>query len=161
MAPRPVPLTMYGTPAMHEELSWEWVVGQLMSAGTYWVVPRARDGPPHPRPVWGIWRDDELLLSIGSPVLRRELGADPVVTVHLDSGTDVVVVEGTASVADGSDVIAGFVDHYDPKYDWNYDLSELGAPTRVTPNTVIAYRAAGWAGRDGFQQSAKWVYQTA
>src|SRR6476659_483028 len=112
MAPRPVPLTMYGAPAMHDELPWDWVVGQLRSAGTYWVVPRGGRGAPHPRPVWGVWRDDELLLSIGSRILTRELASDPVVSVHLDSGTDVVVVSGTASVAAGAEAIAGFVDDY-------------------------------------------------
>ena len=40
-------------------------------------------------------------------------------------------------------------------------LRHLAKERDVSPNTVIAYRAAGWAGRDGFQQSAKWVYQTA
>jgi Pyridoxamine 5'-phosphate oxidase len=151
---------MYGTPAMHDDLPWEWVVGQLRSSGTYWVVPRGGAGAPHSRPVWGVWRDDELLLTIGSPVLRRELASDPIVTVHLDSGTDVVVVEGTASVADGADLIAGFIEDYDPKYDWSYDLDDLGPPMRITPVTVIAYRSGGWAGREGFRQSGKWVFET-
>ena len=149
---------MFGTPTPAGPLDWAWVEGQLKAAGTYWVTPRHTAGPPHPRPVWGIWRDESLLLTIGSPVNSGALAADPVVTVHLDSGTDVVVVEGTASVADGSDTIDGFLADYDAKYDWSYDLDRYGAPTLVEPSVVISYRAAGPAGRDGFRQAGKWTF---
>jgi hypothetical protein len=40
--------------------------------------------------------DQRLLLSIGTPSTLRALLADPRVTVHLDSGTDVVMIEGRA-----------------------------------------------------------------
>ena len=143
---------MYGQPSEHPPLDWEWVQEQLESAGTYWVIPRRRpDGYPHPRPVWGVWLDDALHLSIGSPVIRRALAADPRVTVHLESGTDVVVVEGRRHPRRGHRgpaVLAA----YDAKYDWQYDEARYGPISRVAPQTVLAWRTAGWAGRESFQR---------
>ncbi len=96
MDPSPETLRLYGTESDAEQLPWSWVVDQLDRAGTYWLTGWS-SGHPHPRPVWGIWADDSLLLSVGSAVLKRQLEAAPTVTVHLDSGTDVVIVEGLAS----------------------------------------------------------------
>jgi hypothetical protein len=122
--------------------------------GTYWVVPRTRLRP-HPRPVWGVWRNCQLYLSIGTPFTRRATVADPAVTVHLDSGTDVVIVEGrAASCAGDHEAIAD----YDRKYDWTYDVGEYGPLTCVEPETILAWRTAGWAGRDSFQQTGRWRF---
>lgn len=156
MTPRRVPLRMHTRVGEQAELPWEEVDRQLAAAGTYWVVARGH-GHPHPRPVWGVWLDESLHLSLGSPVLRRELAADPTVTVHLDSGTDVVIVEGDAvpRPSDGDDVF----DAYNRKYDYEYDRDLYGPLLRVEPVTVLAWRAAGPAGRDGFNQVGRWRYR--
>lgn len=148
------PLSMYGTPSDRPAPSWSWVAGQLADAGTYWVVARGARHP-HPRPVWGVWDRHRLLLSIGSPTIARELERDPTVTVHLDSGTDVVIVEGRAR---GPSVEPSILERYDAKYDWDYDVSQYGPLTVVVPSTVIAWRSAGWAGREGFQATARWRF---
>ncbi len=149
---------MYGAVTAVGPPSWGWVREQLLSAGTYWVVP-VGDGHPHPRPVWGVWVDDALHLSVGSQVVTRQLVANPTVTVHLDSGTDVVVVEGLATVP--ADQTAGPVlEAYNAKYDWDYDVAEYGPLTTVSPTTVMAWRSGGWAGRDGFEQAGRWRFDT-
>ena len=147
---------MYGVVAEVEELEWGWVERQLDHAGTYWVVARGA-GHPHPRPVWGVWARDGLHLSIGSPVVARELSADPTVTVHLDSGTDVVVVEGTAALQ-SPEASEAHLDAYNVKYDWDYEIEQYGPFTHVQPTTVMAWRSAGWAGRDGFQRVGRWAF---
>jgi hypothetical protein len=119
------------------------VDAQLEAAGTYWVIARTQDHP-HPRPVWGVWDSDHLYLSIGTPVTLRTLARDPAVTVHLDSGTDVVIVEGRAAGPEGG---AGAIEAYNRKYDWNYDPGEYGPLQRVDADVVLAWRAGGWAGR--------------
>jgi len=145
---------MYTQVVDYDLLSWGDVQRQLEEAGTYWVIGRG-SGHPHPRPVWGVWVDDSLRLSLGSPVLRRELAADPTVTVHLDSGTDVVIVEGRASELQGADVASSLA-AYDRKYEWKYDTEQYGPLTLVRPSTVLAWRAAGPAGREGFKQATRW-----
>jgi len=145
---------MYGQPSGADELAWSWVDQQLEAAGTYWVTPTGPDRP-HPRPVWGIWHADSLHLSIGSLVLARQLADDPVVTVHLDSGIDVVIIEGAAT---GSSDETGLLEHYNAKYDWTYTVAKFGPLTRVDPSKVLAWRSTGFAGRDGFQASGKWRF---
>ena len=151
-------LRLYGQPSEHLPLDWEWVRGQLESAPTYWINARSA-GHPHPRPVWGVWFDDALHLSIGSPVIRGALAADPRITVHLDSGTDVVVVEGQVSTAAGTEEAVLAV--YDTKYEWQYDESQYGPISRVSPQTGIAWRTAGWAGRESFRETGRWTFEPA
>jgi hypothetical protein len=154
MEPAAEPLSFYGAPADHPLLDWSWVDEQLQSAGTFWVVG-AGPGAPHPRPVWGVWHDRRLLLSIGSPQLRAQLAAGSAVTVHLDSGIEVVVVEGR--VHGGTDE-PGALAAYDAKYDWQYDVAQYGPLTDVRPRRVLAWRSAGPAGRDGFVASGRWRF---
>jgi hypothetical protein len=154
-SPRPGPLHLYGARSDRPALDWESVERRLVEAGTYWVTARSA-GHPHPRPVWGIWSRRALLLSIGSPGLVASVGRDPRITVHLDSGTDVVIVEGTAQLLQESD--AASIAAYDAKYEWTYDLDEYGPLTRVDPTVVMAWRSGGWAGRDGFEAVGRWTF---
>lgn len=153
---RRAPLRLYGSVSDVAPLAWEWVEQQLRDAGTYWVVGRGDEYPPA-RPVWGFWHESAVHLSIGSPSLRRALADDARVTVHLDSGTDVVIVEGTAST---DDMTQALLDAYDAKYDWVYDADSYGPFTRVAPMAVKAWRTAGPAGRDSFQEVGRWEFST-
>jgi hypothetical protein len=150
------PLSIYGSPTEVSQLDWAWVDGQLEAAGIYWVVVEAA-GAPHPRPLWGLWTDHRLHLSIGSPVINRQLAAQtaPTVTAHLESGTDVVILEG--SVVDTTED-PELLRRYDAKYDWTYTVEEYGPLTTVVPSTIIAWRSAGWAGRESFRTAGKWRF---
>ena len=147
-------MRIYGHVSDHQALEWSWVDARLNEAGTYWATART-DGHPHPRPVWGVWASRCLHLSIGTPITRAALALDPTVTIHLDSGTDVVIVEGrvVASTTD-PDVIAA----YDRKYDWTYDVEEFGSLICVAPTAILAWQVTGWAGRGSFQRSARWDF---
>ena len=109
-----------------------------------------------PRPVWGVWLRNVLYLSIGSPRLNADAQVDRAVTVHLGSVTDVVIVEGLIR---GPNRNRHVLDAYKAKYDWDYTIDEYGPFTTVAPTTVMAWRSAGWAGRDGFQQTGKWRFE--
>jgi hypothetical protein len=145
---------LYGQRSERAPVPWAWVEHRLTSSGTYWVVPRT-GGWPHPRPVWGVWLADRLELSIGSPAVMRAVLTAPEVTVHLDSGTDVVIVEGLAS---SGSTPPEALEAYNRKYDYDYQVGAYGELTRVTPVTVLAWRAAGWAGRESFQQTSSWRF---
>jgi hypothetical protein len=81
--------------------------------------------------------------------------AHPAASVHLPDGLDVVIVEGEiAGPTSRADVIAA----YDTKYDWTYDLDQYGPFTTIDPSNVLAWRAAGPAGRDGFAHTGRWSY---
>ena len=147
-------LIMYGQPAEGEQLDWSWVVAELRSAGVYWVVAAdttadAAAERPQARPVWGVWRDHRLLLSIGSPKLNAVIHPGSPVTVHLGGDVDVVIVEGLAV---GSSDDAEAVAQYDDKYDWAYSVDAYGPFTVVVAEAVLAWRAAG------FGATGKWRF---
>jgi hypothetical protein len=154
MEPREERLLMYGSHADVGDLGWEWVEDQLVKAGAYWIVTPSAEHP-HPRPVWGIWNQNKLFLSIGSPRLKANAQADARVTVHLDSVNDVVIVEGRVA---GSSSDTHLLDDYNAKYDWDYVVNEHGPLTIVDPAKVIAWRTDGWAGRDGFRATGRWSF---
>jgi hypothetical protein len=153
--PAASPLRLYGSPSDRHPLDWSWVENQLADAGTYWVVAHS-SGHPHPRPVWGVWLHRQLHLSIGSPAVRAALRTDPVVTVHLDSGTDVVIVEGR--IATPTTAAGQVIDAYNRKYEWEYRVEDYGELTVIHPLTVLAWRTAGLHGRGSFQETGRWSF---
>ncbi|MFZ6004662.1 MAG: hypothetical protein ACOYXM_12120 [Actinomycetota bacterium] len=88
-------------------------------------------------------------------MIARSLEGNPEVTVHLDSGTDVVIVEGRVS---GLTEAPDLLDRYNRKYGWTYTIEQYGPLTTIAAKTVMAWRSAGWAGRDGFQRTGRWRF---
>ncbi len=86
----------YGIPE-HEEglLPWSFVTEKLEKARNYWIATIRPDGTPHAVPIWGVFADGFLFFS-GGPHTRwsRNLEANPQVAVHLESGDEVVILEG-------------------------------------------------------------------
>jgi len=157
VVPRAEPLSFYGQPGDQERLPWAWAESRLVDATTYWVVTPSRSHP-HPRPVWGVWHQGAVHLSVGTPALRRSFASGAPVTVHLDDGLDVVILEGAVrGPTSDRDVVAA----YDTKYSWEYDLAQYGPFTSVTPARVLAWRAAGAQGRDGVVQATRFRFDDA
>ncbi len=145
---------MYGDVQDLPALEWTNVEERLATAPLYWVVA-ASAGWPHPRPVWGVWHRSQLHLSLGSPALRRSIDADGRVSVHLESATDVVVVEGHAVPSEDA---ASAVASYDAKYEYAYDVERYGLLVSVAPLRVLAWTAGGYAGRQGFLSAGAWDF---
>lgn len=86
----------YGIPSDETGLlPWSHVTARMASALHYWVCTVSPDGCPHATPVDGLWLDDRLYFG-GSPKTRRHrnLVKNACVCIHLDSGTDVVMLQG-------------------------------------------------------------------
>jgi hypothetical protein len=113
-------------------LPWAWAEERLMGARNYWVALAG----PHASPEWGLWQDSGLLFSCGASSRKaRAIARDPRIVVHLESGDDVVIVEGEAeaAVATDEDVTA-----YERKYDYRPNPGE--AWYRVVPRRTLAWR---------------------
>jgi general stress protein 26 len=82
-----------------ELLPWDHVAQRLRDAPNYWLATASSKGLPHARPVDGVWVDGTLCFG-GSPDTRwvRNLQENPALSVHLPSGEDVVILEGTAEL---------------------------------------------------------------
>ncbi len=130
-------MSAYGVPDDEGGLlPWSWAEERLVSAHNYWVATSG----PHASPVWALWRDSAVVFSC-SPRSRkaRELARDPRVVVHLESGDEVVIVEGEVQrvVAD-----AVLIDEYERKYAYRADPGE--GWYRVVPRRVLAWTEPGY-----------------
>ncbi len=98
---RPVLPADYGVPEGAEGLlPWSWAVERLEQARNYWFSTTRPDGRPHAIPAWAVWLDGALYFE-GSPQTRRarNLAVNPALVVHLESGDEVVILEGEAHAA--------------------------------------------------------------
>ena len=101
---RPIFPEGYGLPTTTEGvLSWADVEAKLAAAQHYWLATVRPDGRPHVVPRWGVWMDQQFFYD-GSPDTRhaRNVEVNPVCSLHLESGSEVVILEGT-SVATRAD----------------------------------------------------------
>ncbi len=73
-------------------------------------------------PVWGLWVDGELWFSTDpASVKARNIARTPEIVVHLESGDDVCVLEGSVRTVETSELPVGFVDSYEAKYGFRMD----------------------------------------
>jgi hypothetical protein len=82
------------------EVAWEYVEKRLIESINYWLCSVRPNGQPHVVPRWGAFIDGKLYYD-GSPetLHARNLETNPHVTLHLESGNDVVIMDGTAQPA--------------------------------------------------------------
>ncbi len=92
------------------------VTDQLVNARNYWAVTTGQ-GRPHAMPVWAIWLDGALYFSTDRASRKsRNLATNPEIVMHLESGDDVVILEGTAEEITDPELLARFADAYEAKY---------------------------------------------
>ena len=130
---------MWGREIEHT-IEWVDVERQLRDAETYWAISVVSSGHPAPRPVWGAWLDDRLLLSVGSRSLRRGSEVHPQVAVHLGDPLSVVIVEGHAAMSAGP--FDDYVNAYNAKYSWSFTADEpmvVDGTLEVRPTNVLAW----------------------
>jgi hypothetical protein len=77
--------------------------------------------------------------------------------VHLPSGTDVVIVEGRGAYERDPAAMAGFLEAYNPKYGYSYDVTQMPFAFEVVPDAVFAWTSLGDKGESGFGGVGKWV----
>ena len=82
-------------------LTWEWVTAQLTESKHYWLCSVRPNGHPHVVPRWCVYVDGKIYYD-GSPETRHaiNLRSNPNVTVHLESGAEVIILEGTCRMAE-------------------------------------------------------------
>jgi hypothetical protein len=91
-------------------------------------------------PVWGVWLDNRMFIE-GSPQTRRfrNIAANPAVVAHLESGDQVVIVEGQA------------LEHGKP---------ERSLAERLSRDFSVKYAASGYApGPENWDAGGLYVIQ--
>jgi hypothetical protein len=136
-----------------EVLPWSWAAEQLAGSRNYWVSTTRPDGRPHSTPVWGVWLDGAVWFCVGrTSVKARNVAGNPAVAIHLESGDQVVILEGR--VAERHDGLEPFLDAYEAKYELRPDLAALDAVVYVLlPDTALT-----WDERDYPKSAVRWVF---
>ena len=145
---------VYPFPTSREGLMpWSRAAEQLIGARNYWLATVRPDGRPHVAPLWGAWMDDAFFFQ-GAPTSRwaRNLAANPAASVHLESGTDVVIVEGVvAYLTTDDDLAARLIEAWREKYGRMEPKPATDGLYRLLPHT-----ARGWS--EGLQTAARWMF---
>lgn len=125
-----------------ELLPWSGIVERIEQALNYWLATTRPDGRPHVTPVWGVWVDGAFYFN-GIPTARwaRNLATNPSLAVHLESGTDVVILEGVAEdLVTDPGIGARVIDAWMAKY------GRLGPEPATEGNFRLRPRTArGWS----------------
>ena len=132
----------YGVPTTSEGmLPFEVVRERMMAARNYWVATVSPNGRPHARPIWGGWIDDFLYLE-GGPTTRtmRNMTDRGYASVHLESGDQVVIVEGPVEVVDKMEpeLFKRLADQMESKYR-DYRPQTGDGMRRLTPARAFAW----------------------
>ena len=133
-----------------ETLDWESVEMRLRDSLHYWMSTTRRDGRPHVVPRWGVWLESRFWYD-GSPatVHARNLRLNPACTLHLESGSEAVILEGTSRPAEPPGLEQGeriasefrrkYADHgYSPADD-AWEGSDAGGLMVFEPNKGLAW----------------------
>jgi hypothetical protein len=140
-----------------DSVEWIEVVGRLADAKNYWLHTTSPTGAPNAVPVWGVAVEDVLYFySERSTVKARNIDRDHRVVIHLESGSDVVIVHGLlvdrGRPMDHAAIVKAFDQKYlrpaekpflpsaDPAFDVLYSLEAQRALMWSLPDTEASTR---------------------
>jgi nitroimidazol reductase NimA-like FMN-containing flavoprotein (pyridoxamine 5'-phosphate oxidase superfamily) len=135
----------YGIPTSTDGiLPWSWVVERLERATIYWLATAGSDGAPHLIPIWGAWVDGRWYVEGGPTRWQRNLRANPQLAVHVESATEIVIVEGSARElvappeAQATRILAGYA-KYRPGYEASASNWRTGGLWELEPRRAFAW----------------------
>jgi nitroimidazol reductase NimA-like FMN-containing flavoprotein (pyridoxamine 5'-phosphate oxidase superfamily) len=126
---------------------WGHVEKRLIEALHYWLCSVRPNGHPHAVPKWAVYVQGKIYFD-GSPETRhaRNISENPQVVLHLESGEDVIIVEGTAKASGkpAPELALQIAQAYANKYVTRGYAPEPsqwdeGGLFEITPRTVIAW----------------------
>ena len=142
-----------------DPLSWSEVEPRIRDAANYWIATVSPDGQPHARPIDGVWVEGALCFG-GSPATRwvRTLERSPAVSIHLPSGDDVVILEGTAEYIDDPEhpLARASTEANKVKYPQYFNDERPFHPFwSLRPSTAYAWTLSGFPNR-----ATRWTFGT-
>jgi nitroimidazol reductase NimA-like FMN-containing flavoprotein (pyridoxamine 5'-phosphate oxidase superfamily) len=139
-------------------LAWDFVDEQMANSRNYWIGTTRPDGRPHAAPVWGVWLDDSLYFGT-SPTARkaRNLDANAALVVHLESGDDVVILEGTAVKLTA--MPPELYETFSTAYAAKYNGFKPNSPSEVEPIYTLQIKTAmAWLESDFPRTATRWEF---
>lgn len=139
-------------------LTWEWVSEQMTESRNYWLCTTRPDGRPHAMPVWGVWVEDTFYFGTGPSSRKgRNLQHNPNAVVHLESGDETVIFEGTIEAFRDAGTLKAVFAAYDRKYapfsiSETMDINEPDGMYVLRPQ-----RAFAWLEADFLKTAVRWT----
>ena len=136
-------------------MSWSHASERLAASHNYWVHTTRPDGRPHVKPVWGLWFAERFYFST-SPrsVNGRNIVAHSSLAVHLESGDDVVILEGKAEVVTDPNLLSQLDEAYFAKYSYHL-IGDRASPVYALRHEV----AFTWMERDFAGSATRYDFQ--
>lgn len=149
---------LYGLKPRNKYLPFSHAEKRLAKSRNYWICSTRPDGRPHSIPVWGFWIDGAVYFGTASSSRKaRNLAHNPAVSVHLDSGDDVVILEGAAIKVDLSDKLT--FKKLDAASRSKYKMPLMVVPESVVysvrPKVVLA-----WTEKDFPNNATRWTFDS-
>ena len=149
---------LYGLKPRKKYLPFSHAEKRLARSRNYWICTTRPDGRPHSIPVWGFWIDGAVYFGTASSSRKaRNLAHNPAVSVHLDSGDEVVILEGAAIKVDLSDKLT--FKKLDAASRSKYKMPLMVVPGSVVycvrPRVVLA-----WTERDFPNNATRWTFDS-
>jgi hypothetical protein len=144
----------YETASGNDLLPWSHVVDRLTEAKNYWIATTSPKGRPHVTPIWAAWVDGALYFDgIFTARWAKNMTANPATSIHLESGTDVVILDGDADdTLPDADLAVRIVDAFAAKY---------GSPLPQPSRGIYRLRLRAVRAWSRFPHDAtKWVFAT-
>ena len=131
-------------------LPWTFVQERMTKARNFWVATARPDGRAHVMPVWGLWLDDTFCFSTDpNSVKGRNLANKPHAVVHLESGDEVIILEGSVDFVKTKSAAARFGDLYLTKYNVRPEAGFY----RLKPTVAI-----GWTEKKFPKNATRWKF---
>jgi hypothetical protein len=146
---------LYGIKPRKQYLPWSHAEKRLAQSRNYWICTARPDGRPHSIPVWGFWIDNALFFGTArSSRKARNLAHNSAVSVHLESGDDVVILEGIAVEVRDPAILNKIDQASRTKY--KMPLTMLGESVfyRIRPGVVLA-----WTEKDFPKTATRWEFK--
>ncbi len=136
-------------------VEWQIVEGWLGEARYYWLATARLDGRPHVIAIWAVWIDEHLYFTTSpETVTARVLADNPRALVHLESASDVTIVEGICNRLAPDEVPSDVVEAYATKYGSRIGAEDEGMPYfEFRPSLVLA-----WTLPDVRGTAARWRF---
>ncbi|HLD94950.1 MAG TPA: pyridoxamine 5'-phosphate oxidase family protein [Anaerolineales bacterium] len=133
-------------------LPWSLVEERMVASRNYWIASAQPNGRPHAAPVWGLWHDGKFYFSTGEASRKgRNLEASPAVSVHLESGDEVVILEGEATAVSNSELLESL----DKAYIKKYGMAMQGPGIILT---LGLQKALAWREKDFPESATRWIF---
>lgn len=139
-----------------DQSAWPRITGVLAQARNYWVCTTRPDGRPHSMPVWGLWLGEVFYFATDRESRKgRNLRVNSRMSVHLESGDDVVILEGGAKELTDPLALDLVAEAYESKYHWRLDPRAADQVIyQLRPHTVFT-----WQEKDFPNTATRWLFE--